>query len=57
MRAALAVGGAVRTSAPSRLATETMVVCLWAAAGLALTAVAFVAGFGQELAQALSATG
>lgn len=57
MTTALAYGHALRTRAPTRLATEVIVLGLWAAAGLALTGVAFALGFGAELTQALAAAG
>jgi hypothetical protein len=68
MTAALAYGRAVRAPAlehdpgtrscsKKRLAKELIVLCLWAAAGLALTAAAFAAGFGTELTQALGVAG
>jgi hypothetical protein len=63
MRAAVAIGRAVRTPAlprscsEKRLATEAVVLCLWVAVGLALTGAFFAAGFGPELTQALGAAG
>jgi hypothetical protein len=57
MRAALAYGRAVPTPVLTRLATEVIVLCLWAVVGLALTGVAFAVGFGAELTQALGAAG
>jgi hypothetical protein len=46
-----------RSCSKKRLAKELIVLCLWAAAGLALTAAAFAAGFGAELTQALGVAG
>lgn len=57
MTTALAYGHALRTRAPTRLATELTMLCLWAAVGLALTGAAFALGFGAELTQALAAAG
>jgi len=57
MRAALAYCRAVSTPAPTRLATEMSVLCLWAAVGLGLTGVLFALGFGQEVIQALASAG
>ena len=57
MRAALAYGRAVRTPAPTRLAGEVIVLCLWAALGLAVTGAVIAAGFGEELTQALATAG
>jgi hypothetical protein len=44
---------AISTSA----ATDVGVLCLWAAVGLAMTAVVFALGFGAEVVQALSVAG
>jgi hypothetical protein len=57
MTAALAYGRALRIPAPTRLATEVIVLCLWAAAGLALTGGLFALGFAEEITQALGAAG
>jgi hypothetical protein len=46
-----------RSCSKKHLAAEAILLCLWAAAGLALTGAAFAAGFGVELTQVLGAAG
>ena len=44
-------------TAPTRVATEVSVLCLWAAVGLVLAGAVLALEFGEELTQAMAAAG